>query len=170
MSIGWGLHRSQGDIVELTCRIVGLGDLLLSVHHGSSTRSCLRPKPTRWSNCSGESRPRPAFPLPKTSSSRSSAQGRITRAFGRFAIRWRLDVDGPFPAGCSIEAWRPAVAGISEVFHAHIIDFSYPLHSHDSWTVLPTGRPRPPRVPKAQPLSRARLSAGPPDRARRPSR
>lgn len=45
-------------------------------------------------------------------------------------------MDDAFPAGCSIEAWRPAVPGIIEVFHAHIIDFSYPLHSHDSWTVL----------------------------------
>ena len=33
-------------------------------------------------------------------------------------------------------AWRPPVAGITEVFHAHIVDWSYPAHSHDTWTVL----------------------------------
>ncbi|WP_020668276.1 helix-turn-helix transcriptional regulator [Amycolatopsis nigrescens] len=35
-----------------------------------------------------------------------------------------------------IRAWKPAVPGISEVFHAHFVDHAYPLHTHDSWTVL----------------------------------
>ena len=26
--------------------------------------------------------------------------------------------------------------GIAEVFHAHIVDWGYPSHSHDTWTVL----------------------------------
>ena len=33
-------------------------------------------------------------------------------------------------------AWRPSVPGIAEVFHAHIVDYAYPLHCHDTWTVL----------------------------------
>ncbi len=33
-------------------------------------------------------------------------------------------------------AWRPDVDGIAEVFHAHIVDWGYPAHSHDTWTVL----------------------------------
>jgi AraC-like ligand binding domain len=33
-------------------------------------------------------------------------------------------------------AWRPAVAGIAEVFHAQIADYRYPTHCHATWTVL----------------------------------
>lgn len=40
------------------------------------------------------------------------------------------------PDSCRIRAWRPPVAGIAEVFHAHLVDFRYPLHSHDTWAVL----------------------------------
>ncbi|MFI9201175.1 AraC family transcriptional regulator [Streptomyces sp. NPDC053048] len=35
-----------------------------------------------------------------------------------------------------IRAWRPALAGIDEVFHARITDHVYPMHTHDSWTLL----------------------------------
>ncbi|WP_405406818.1 helix-turn-helix domain-containing protein [Streptomyces sp. NBC_01104] len=35
-----------------------------------------------------------------------------------------------------ITAWRPAVAGIEEVFHAHFTDHTYPMHTHDAWTLL----------------------------------
>lgn len=35
-----------------------------------------------------------------------------------------------------IRAWRPAVAGVAEVFHAHFTDHVYPMHTHDSWTLL----------------------------------
>jgi AraC-like DNA-binding protein len=35
-----------------------------------------------------------------------------------------------------VRAWRPAVAGVSEVLHAHFTDHSYPAHVHDHWTVL----------------------------------
>lgn len=35
-----------------------------------------------------------------------------------------------------IRAWRPALPGIEEVFHARITDHVYPMHTHDSWTLL----------------------------------
>jgi AraC-like DNA-binding protein len=47
-----------------------------------------------------------------------------------------LDVDEPLPARCRVAAWRPAVPGIAEVFHARIVDYAYPRHCHDTWTVL----------------------------------
>ncbi|MEW9534641.1 AraC family transcriptional regulator [Microbispora sp. NPDC049125] len=40
------------------------------------------------------------------------------------------------PSSCSVTAWRPSVAGISEVFHARIAGYRYPQHFHDTWTVL----------------------------------
>lgn len=36
----------------------------------------------------------------------------------------------------SVQAWRPALSGVTEVFHAHITDHVYPMHTHDSWTLL----------------------------------
>lgn len=33
-------------------------------------------------------------------------------------------------------SWRPAVAGVAEVFHAHWHDHAYPGHTHDTWTLL----------------------------------
>ncbi|NDL60776.1 helix-turn-helix domain-containing protein [Phytoactinopolyspora mesophila] len=33
-------------------------------------------------------------------------------------------------------AWRPAVPGIAEVFHAHFVDHIYPVHTHSAWTLL----------------------------------
>jgi AraC-like DNA-binding protein len=40
--------------------------------------------------------------------------------------------------GCTerVTAWRPAVPGVAEVFHAHFTDHAYPLHTHDAWTLL----------------------------------
>jgi AraC-like DNA-binding protein len=35
-----------------------------------------------------------------------------------------------------VRAWRPAVEGIAEVFHAHFTSHRYPLHTHDTWTLL----------------------------------
>ncbi|MEV6568689.1 helix-turn-helix transcriptional regulator [Streptomyces kronopolitis] len=35
-----------------------------------------------------------------------------------------------------IRAWRPPLTGIAEVFHARITDHVYPMHTHDSWTLL----------------------------------
>jgi hypothetical protein len=33
-------------------------------------------------------------------------------------------------------AWRPEVSGIVEVLHAEYLHHSYPMHSHDAWTIL----------------------------------
>lgn len=35
-----------------------------------------------------------------------------------------------------VRAWRPGLAGVSEVLHAHFTEHSYPAHVHDQWTVL----------------------------------
>lgn len=35
-----------------------------------------------------------------------------------------------------VRAWKPAVPGIREVFHARFVDHAYPPHTHDSWTVF----------------------------------
>jgi len=35
-----------------------------------------------------------------------------------------------------ITAWRPPVAGVVEVFHAHFTEHAYPMHVHDAWTLL----------------------------------
>lgn len=36
----------------------------------------------------------------------------------------------------TVRAWRPAVPGVTEVYHAHITDHVYPMHTHDAWTLL----------------------------------
>ncbi|MCF6524500.1 AraC family transcriptional regulator [Streptomyces sp. JJ36] len=35
-----------------------------------------------------------------------------------------------------VRAWRPPVAGVREVFHAHFTDHAYPMHAHGTWTLL----------------------------------
>src|SRR5690625_4540972 len=35
-----------------------------------------------------------------------------------------------------VRAWRPGVPGVAEVFHAHFTEHVYPLHTHDTWTLL----------------------------------
>lgn len=35
-----------------------------------------------------------------------------------------------------VRAWKPTVHGVREVFHAHFVDYAYPPHVHDAWTVL----------------------------------
>ncbi len=35
-----------------------------------------------------------------------------------------------------VRAWKPAVPGIREVFHARFVDHEYPPHTHDTWTVF----------------------------------
>ncbi len=40
------------------------------------------------------------------------------------------------PPRCRVRAWRPPIEGISEVFHARFVDYGYPPHHHDTWTVL----------------------------------
>jgi AraC-like DNA-binding protein len=39
-------------------------------------------------------------------------------------------------APAEVKAWRPAVPGVVEVFHARFTDHAYPMHVHDSWTLL----------------------------------
>ncbi len=36
----------------------------------------------------------------------------------------------------TLRAWKPAVPGISEVFHARFTEHAYPPHTHDSWTLF----------------------------------
>lgn len=36
----------------------------------------------------------------------------------------------------TVRAWRPPVAGVAEVLHAHFPDHAYPSHTHDTWTLL----------------------------------
>lgn len=38
--------------------------------------------------------------------------------------------------GTEVRAWRPAVAGITEVLHAHFTDHAYPVHTHDTWDLM----------------------------------
>lgn len=35
-----------------------------------------------------------------------------------------------------IRAWRPAVGGIAEVFHARFTEHAYPPHTHDTWDLM----------------------------------
>jgi len=35
-----------------------------------------------------------------------------------------------------VRAWKPAVPGIHEVFHARFVEHAYPPHTHDTWTVF----------------------------------
>ncbi|MDH6518176.1 AraC-like DNA-binding protein [Streptomyces sp. SAI-135] len=35
-----------------------------------------------------------------------------------------------------VTAWRPAVPGVTEVFHAHFTEYAYPMHVHEAWTLL----------------------------------
>jgi AraC-like DNA-binding protein len=34
-----------------------------------------------------------------------------------------------------VRAWKPVVPGVHEVFHARFVDYAYPPHVHDTWTV-----------------------------------
>ncbi|MEU7926731.1 AraC family transcriptional regulator [Micromonospora sp. NPDC049107] len=35
-----------------------------------------------------------------------------------------------------VQAWRPKLSGVTEVLHAHFTDHAYPMHAHDTWTLL----------------------------------
>jgi AraC-like DNA-binding protein len=39
-------------------------------------------------------------------------------------------------AGPEVRAWRPGIDGVVEVLHARFTDHAYPMHAHDSWTLL----------------------------------
>ncbi|GAA3539081.1 AraC family transcriptional regulator [Amycolatopsis ultiminotia] len=36
----------------------------------------------------------------------------------------------------TVSAWRPPVPGIAEAFHARFTEHAYPVHTHDTWTLL----------------------------------
>jgi AraC-like DNA-binding protein len=36
----------------------------------------------------------------------------------------------------TLRAWRPALPGVTEVLHASFSDHAYPMHTHDTWTLL----------------------------------
>jgi AraC-like DNA-binding protein len=38
--------------------------------------------------------------------------------------------------GTRIRAWRPDVPGVAEVLHARMTSHAYPMHTHESWTLL----------------------------------
>jgi len=40
------------------------------------------------------------------------------------------------PDDTRIRAWRPDVPGVIEVLHAHMTSHVYPMHTHESWTLL----------------------------------
>ncbi|WP_328470103.1 AraC family transcriptional regulator [Actinoplanes sp. NBC_00393] len=40
------------------------------------------------------------------------------------------------PGGPQIRAWRPPLDGVAEVLHARFGEHAYPMHAHDTWTVL----------------------------------
>jgi AraC-like DNA-binding protein len=40
------------------------------------------------------------------------------------------------PAREWVRAWKPVVAGVQEVFHARFVEYAYPPHVHDAWTVF----------------------------------
>jgi AraC-like DNA-binding protein len=39
-------------------------------------------------------------------------------------------------SGAAVRAWAPGVPGIVEVFHARFTDHAYPVHAHETWTLL----------------------------------
>lgn len=48
-----------------------------------------------------------------------------------------MEDETPGSSSCQIRAWQPpGIEEISEVFHARIVDYGYPTHCHDTWTVL----------------------------------
>jgi len=55
---------------------------------------------------------------------------------GEVLVLYDLDVHAELPSRCRVEAWVPWVPGIREVFHAHMVDYAYPAHCHDTWAVL----------------------------------
>lgn len=43
---------------------------------------------------------------------------------------------GDYTAGPDVRAWRPAVDGVVEAFHARFVAHAYPAHTHDVWALL----------------------------------
>jgi AraC-like DNA-binding protein len=55
---------------------------------------------------------------------------------GTILVLYDLDVEAELPSRCRVAAWAPQLPGIREVFHAHMVDYAYPAHCHDTWAVL----------------------------------
>ena len=55
---------------------------------------------------------------------------------GAARVLYDPDVGAEPPGRCHVEAWAPRVPGIREVFHAHMVDYAYPPHCHETWAVL----------------------------------
>jgi AraC-like DNA-binding protein len=51
-------------------------------------------------------------------------------------VLYDLRVSGPARQLSTVRAWRPAVPGVAEVFHARFTDHAYPMHAHAAWTLL----------------------------------
>jgi AraC-like DNA-binding protein len=70
----------------------------------------------------------------------AQTDGRGGHAFSivrtQISVLYDLDVDAELPGRCHVEAWAPQVPGIREVFHAHLVDYAYPPHCHETWAVL----------------------------------
>src|SRR6266542_506706 len=48
-----------------------------------------------------------------------------------------MSTPGRLPVGREwVRAWKPVVGGVDEVFHARFVDYAYPPHVHDTWTVF----------------------------------
>jgi AraC-like DNA-binding protein len=39
-------------------------------------------------------------------------------------------------AAQEVRAWRPRVPGVAEALHARFVDHVYPMHTHDTWTLI----------------------------------
>ncbi|MFB9699359.1 AraC family transcriptional regulator [Amorphoplanes digitatis] len=56
----------------------------------------------------------------------------MDRSCGAGYPRVLYDFDVP----ARISAWRPRLDGVVEVLHAHLDGHAYPMHAHDTWTLL----------------------------------
>ena len=85
----------------------------------------------------GDTEPTNAKATSPTSRSRPTANSETHRPVQVRRLE-RVLYDPPVLAapGEWVRAWRPAVPGIREVFHARFVDHAYPPHTHDTWTVF----------------------------------
>lgn len=60
----------------------------------------------------------------------------IGRAGPAVLYDFDVSVTSAGAAGMAISAWRPRLGGVVEVLHAHLTGHAYPMHAHDTWTVL----------------------------------
>ena len=83
------------------------------------------------------------FVSKRTGSGAGSGAGAVCGAFmlrdcraARPGVLYVLCVAAAPPQQRDVSAWRPRVPGVLEVFHAHFVEYAYPMHVHDSWTLL----------------------------------